>query len=40
MIDDINKTINSGGYVIVPEKAVDGVGKDAIYVYMTSSPAG
>ncbi|MPV86163.1 hypothetical protein [Ostreibacterium oceani] len=35
MADDINRAINSGGYVIVPEKAVDGVGRDAIYVYMT-----
>ncbi len=35
MANDINTAINSGGYVIVPEKAVDGTGKDAIYVYMT-----
>ncbi len=36
MIDDINKTINSGGYVMLPERAVDGVRRTAIYVYMTS----
>ncbi|MPV86164.1 hypothetical protein [Ostreibacterium oceani] len=35
MANDIQKAINSGGYVIVPEKAVDGVGRNAIYVYMT-----
>ncbi|MPV86161.1 hypothetical protein [Ostreibacterium oceani] len=35
MANDIQKAINSGGYVIVPEKAVDGVGRSAIYVYMT-----
>ncbi len=40
MADDINTAINSGGYVIVPEKAVDGVGKDAIYVYMTYNSNG
>ncbi|WP_218110603.1 hypothetical protein [Ostreibacterium oceani] len=28
MADDINKAINSGGYVIVLEKAVDGDGGD------------
>ncbi len=40
MADDINTAINSGGYVIVPEKAVDGTGKDAIYVYMTYNSNG
>ncbi|WP_218110561.1 transglutaminase-like domain-containing protein [Ostreibacterium oceani] len=35
MADDINRAISSGGYAIVPEKAVDGVGRSAIYVYMT-----
>ncbi len=40
MADDINTAINSGGYVIVPEKAVDGIGKDAIYVYMTYNSNG
>lgn len=35
MANDINTAINGGGYVIVPERAVDGTGKDAIYVYMT-----
>ncbi len=40
MADDINTAINSGGYVIVPEKAVDGAGKDAIYVYMTYNSNG
>ncbi len=35
MANDINTAINSGGYVIVPEKAVKGTGRDAIYVYMT-----
>ncbi len=40
MADDINKAINSGGYVIVPEKAVEGTGRDAIYVYMTDDGSG
>ncbi len=35
MADDINKAIANGGYVIVPEKTIEGSGRDAIYVYMT-----
>ncbi|MPV86545.1 hypothetical protein [Ostreibacterium oceani] len=38
MADDINEAISAGGYAIVPEKAVDGAGRSAIYVYYTENP--
>lgn len=36
MVNDMNRAINAGGYVIVPEKAVRGSGRSAVNVYITS----
>ncbi len=39
MANEINQVINSGSTVIVTEKAVDGVGQNAIYVHYVDNSA-
>ncbi len=39
MSNEINQAINSGGVVMLPEHAVSGSGRDAIYVYYVQNPA-